>query len=168
MAVPGIHATIAGVLLGLVMAPVPAERVRHALEPTVNGLILPVFAFVAAFVVIPQVSPAQLSPAFWGIVVALPVGKVVGITLFGWLSLQLRPRGTAPALVLPALIAAGVLGGIGFTVSLLLANLAFAGGGDIRDEAILGVLAGSLIALVLSGVIVSMRARHYRMLAKTA
>jgi NhaA family Na+:H+ antiporter len=168
MAVSGIHATIAGVLLGLVMAPVPAERVRHALEPTVNGLILPVFAFVAAFVVIPQVSPAQLSPAFWGILIALPVGKVIGITLFGWLSLQLRPRGTAPALVLPDLIAAGVLGGIGFTVSLLLANLAFAGGGDIRDEAILGVLAGSLIALVLSGVIVSMRARHYRMLAKTA
>ncbi|MFD5224844.1 Na+/H+ antiporter NhaA [Microbacterium sp. NPDC058342] len=165
MAVSGIHATIAGVLLGLVMAPVPAERVRHALEPTVNGLILPVFAFVAAFVVIPQVAPSELSPAFWGILIALPVGKVIGITLFGWLSLQLRPRGTAPALVLPDLIAAGVLGGIGFTVSLLLANLAFAGDATVRDEAILGVLAGSLIALVLSGVVVSMRARHYRRLA---
>ncbi|MGB3732720.1 Na+/H+ antiporter NhaA [Microbacterium sp.] len=168
MALSGIHATIAGVLLGLVMAPVPAERVRHALEPTVNGLILPVFAFVAAFVVIPQVSPLQLSPAFWGILIALPVGKVIGITLFGWLSLQIRPRGTAPALVLPDLIAAGVLGGIGFTVSLLLANLAFAGEGPLRDEAILGVLGGSLIALVLSGAFVSMRARHYRTLAKSA
>lgn len=168
MALSGIHATIAGVLLGLVMAPVPAERVRHALEPTVNGLILPVFAFVAAFVVIPQVSPLQLSPAFWGILIALPVGKVIGITLFGWLSLQIRPRGTAPALVLPDLIAAGVLGGIGFTVSLLLANLAFAGDGPLRDEAILGVLGGSLIALVLSGAFVSMRARHYRTLAKSA
>jgi NhaA family Na+:H+ antiporter len=168
MALSGIHATIAGVLLGLVMAPVPAERVRHALEPTVNGFILPVFAFVAAFVVIPHVSPMQLSPAFWGILIALPVGKVIGITLFGWLSLQIRPRGTAPALVLPDLVAAGVLGGIGFTVSLLLANLAFAGNGPLRDEAILGVLGGSLIALVLSGAFVSVRARHYRMLAKTA
>ncbi len=168
MALSGIHATIAGVLLGLVMAPVPAARVRHALEPTVNGLILPVFAFVAAFVVIPQVSPLQLSPAFWGILIALPVGKVIGITLFGWLSLQIRLRGTAPALVLPDLIAAGVLGGIGFTVSLLLANLAFATDAALRDEAILGVLGGSLIALVLSGIFVSMRARHYRMLANAA
>lgn len=168
MALSGIHATIAGVLLGLAMAPVPADRVRHSLEPTVNGLILPVFAFSAAFVVIPQVSPTQLSPAFWGILVALPVGKVIGITLFGWLSLQLRPRGTAPSLVLPDLIAAGVLGGIGFTVSLLLANLAFASEGAVRDQAILGVLGGSLTALVLSGVFVSLRARHYRMLAKAA
>ena len=58
VAASGIHATIAGVLLGLVMAPVPAARVRHALEPTVNGLILPLFAFVAAFVVIPAVAPS--------------------------------------------------------------------------------------------------------------
>lgn len=165
MAASGIHATIAGVLLGLVMAPVPAERVRHALEPTVNGLILPLFAFVAAFVVIPMVSLTQLSPAFWAILIALPVGKVIGIALFGWLSLQLRERGTPPALVLPDLIAAGVLGGIGFTVSLLLANLAFASDDAVRDQAILGVLGGSLIALLLSAVFVSMRARHYRVLA---
>lgn len=165
MAASGIHATIAGVMLGLVMAPVPAERVRHGLEPTVNGLILPVFAFAAAFVVIPAVSPSELSPAFWAILIALPVGKVVGIGVFGWLSLQLRPRGTAPSLALPDVIAAGLLGGIGFTVSLLLANLAFAGDAAVRDQAILGVLGGSLIALVLSGVFVSLRARHYRMLA---
>jgi len=114
------------------------------------------------------VSPGELSPAFWAILVALPVGKIIGITAFGWLSLQLRPRGSAPALVLPDVLAAGVLGGIGFTVSLLLANLAFAGDGPLRDEAILGVLGGSLIALVLSAVFVSMRARHYRMLAATS
>ncbi|BDZ38963.1 Na+/H+ antiporter NhaA [Microbacterium suwonense] len=168
MAVSGIHATIAGVLLGLFMSPAPAEKTRHGLEPTVNGAILPVFAFVAAFVVIPHVAPSELSPAFWAILIALPVGKIIGITLFGWLSLQLRPRGTAAALVLPDVLAAGVLGGIGFTVSLLLANLAFAGDSAVRDEAILGVLGGSLIALALSGAFVSMRARHYRMLAKAA
>lgn len=162
MAASGIHATIAGVLLGLVMAPEPAARVRHALEPTVNGAILPIFAFVAAFVVIPAVSPTELSPAFWGIVVALPVGKIVGISLFGWLAMRIRPRGSAPALPFADLIAAGTLGGIGFTVSLLLANLAFADDGVIRDQAILGVLVGSLIALALSGVIVSLRARWYR------
>src|SRR5690606_13086235 len=168
MAVSGIHATIAGVLLGLFMSPAPAEKTRHALEPVVNGAILPIFAFVAAFVVIPQVPLSELSPAFWAILIALPVGKIVGITLFGWISLQLRPRGTAPSLVLPDILAAGVLGGIGFTVSLLLANLAFAGDDAVRDEAILGVLGGSLIALVLSGVFVSIRARHYRKQAAEA
>ncbi|WP_268928495.1 Na+/H+ antiporter NhaA [Microbacterium sp. KUDC0406] len=161
----GVHATIAGVMLGLVMSPSPAERTRHALEPWVNGIILPVFAFAAAFVVIPQVGGSGLSPAFWAILIALPVGKIIGITLFGWIAMRFRPRGQAPALVLPDLVAAGVLGGIGFTVSLLLANLAFAGDPGIRDQAILGVLGGSLIALALSGVVVSLRARHYRRVA---
>ncbi|MGF2948668.1 Na+/H+ antiporter NhaA [Microbacterium alcoholitolerans] len=168
MAASGIHATIAGVLLGLFMSPAPAEKVRHGLEPAVNGVILPVFAFVAAFVVIPQVAPSQLSPAFWAILIALPVGKIIGIGLFGWIAMRIRPKGAVPAIVFPDLLAAGALGGIGFTVSLLLANLAFAGDKLLRDEAILGVLGGSLIALVLSGIVVSMRARHYRALEKTA
>jgi len=158
----GIHATIAGVMLGLVMSPVPAARTRHVLEPTVNGAILPIFAFVAAFVVIPALAPSELSPAFWGIVVALPVGKIIGISLFGWLAMRIRPRGAAPALPFADIFAAGALGGIGFTVSLLLANLAFAADAGTRDQAILGVLVGSLVALVLSGVIVSLRARTYR------
>ncbi|MBT2485237.1 MULTISPECIES: Na+/H+ antiporter NhaA [unclassified Microbacterium] len=164
VAASGIHATIAGVLLGLVMSPVPAGRARHVLEPTVNGVILPVFAFVAAFVVIPAVSLTQLSPAFWAIVVALPVGKIIGISLFGWLAMRIRPKGAAPALPFADILAAGALGGIGFTVSLLLANLAFGSHDEIRDQAILGVLVGSLIALVLSGIIVSLRARWYRRL----
>ncbi|WP_312170591.1 Na+/H+ antiporter NhaA [Microbacterium sp.] len=164
VAASGIHATIAGVMLGLVMSPVPAGRTRHALEPTVNGVILPVFAFVAAFVVIPDLALSELSPAFWGIAIALPVGKIVGISLFGWLAMRIRPRGTAPALPFADILAAGALGGIGFTVSLLLANLAFAADAGIRDQAILGVLVGSLLALVLSAVIVSLRARSYRRL----
>lgn len=161
----GVHATIAGVMLGLVMAPVPAGRTRHALEPTVNGVILPLFAFVAAFVVIPAVAPTQLSPAFWGIVVALPVGKIIGITVFGWLAMRIRPRGSDPALPFADIVAAGALGGIGFTVSLLLANLAFASDAGLRDQAILGVLVGSLLALILSAVVVTLRARWYRRLA---
>lgn len=168
VAASGIHATIAGVLLGLVMAPAPAERTRHALEPLVNGAILPVFALVAAFVVIPALAPAELSPAFWAIVVALPVGKIVGITLFGWVGMSFRPKGTPPALPFGDLLAAGALGGIGFTVSLLLANLAFASDASIRDQAILGVLVGSLLALVISAVLVSLRARAYRRLAAAA
>lgn len=164
----GVHATIAGVALGLAMSQSPALRARHALEPWVNGLVLPLFAFSAALVAIPQVSPSQLQPAFWGVTVALPVGKVIGIAVFGWIALRLgREKGAPPALPFADLLTAGALGGIGFTVSLLLAELAFAGEGLLRDEAILGVLTGSMVSLVLASVMVSVRARHYRRMVRT-
>ncbi len=167
VAASGVHATIAGVLLGLAVAQAPSMRIRYALETWVNGGILPVFAFTAAFVVIPAVSPSELSPAFFGIALALPIGKIIGIGLFGWLAMRIGSQG-GPALKLADLLAAGTLGGIGFTVSLLLANLAFADDAEIRDQAILGVLVGSLAALVLSGIIVSLRAAHYRRLDSAA
>ncbi|MFE4725980.1 Na+/H+ antiporter NhaA [Microbacterium sp. NPDC056736] len=158
----GVHATIAGVALGLAMAQRPALRTRHELEPWVNGIVLPLFAFSAALVVIPSVSPSQLSPAFWGILVALPVGKVIGISLAGWISLRVGNRGATPHLSFADLLAAGALGGIGFTVSLLLSELAFSGDPLLRDEATLGVLGGSMISILLAAVLVAQRARHYR------
>lgn len=164
----GVHATIAGVGLGLAMMQQPALRVRHVLEPWVNGLVLPLFAFSSALVVIPQVAVAEISPAFWGVLVALPVGKLIGIAAAGWLAQRLLPEEGVVRLAMPDLIAAGALGGIGFTVSLLLSELAFAGDGMLRDEATLGVLAGSGIALVVAAILVSWRARHYRRLAEEA
>jgi NhaA family Na+:H+ antiporter len=156
----GVHATIAGVALGLAMAPRPAARVRHALDPWVNGLVLPLFALSAASVAIPSVGLDELQPVFWGVLIALPVGKILGITVFGWLAQRLEePEGR---LRLADLVAAGALGGIGFTVSLLLSELAFAGDGLLRDEATLGVLGGSLVSLVVAAVLVAWRARHYR------
>jgi Na+:H+ antiporter, NhaA family len=157
----GVHATIAGVLLGLAVAQRPGLRARHALEPWVNGVILPVFAFSAALVAIPAVGDG-LSPVFWGILIALPVGKLVGIAGAGWLAQRVFAGAGHPRLALGDLVAAGALGGVGFTVSLLLANLAFAGDRPLRDEAVLGVLAGSLIALVVAAIVVSLRARHHR------
>ena len=161
----GVHATIAGVALGLAMAQRPALRVRHELEPWVNVVVLPVFAFSAALVAVPAVPLSELSPAFWGVVVALPAGKVAGIAALGWLSLRVGRRGSAPPLTFPDLLAAGALGGIGFTVSLLLSELAFADASALRDQATLGVLAGSMISLVLAAGLVSWRAWHYRRLA---
>jgi len=163
-AASGVHATIAGVMLGLVMAPRAADPTRHVLEPWVNGLVLPLFAFVAAFVVIPQVPLAELSPAFFAILVALPVGKLIGIAAFGAVAQTIRPRGAPPAIRFPDLLAAGALGGIGFTVSLLLANLAFAGDAAVRDQAILAVLLGSVVALLVAAVLVSWRAKVHRAL----
>ncbi|MBD3942398.1 Na+/H+ antiporter NhaA [Microbacterium sp. NEAU-LLC] len=164
----GVHATIAGVVLGLAMAQRPALRVRHELEPWVNVIVLPVFAFSAALVAIPSVPLSQLSPAFWGVLVALPVGKLVGISLFGWVSLRVAHRGGPPPLAFADLLAAGALGGIGFTVSLLLSELAFADAPPLRDQATLGVLAGSVVSLLLAAGLVSWRAWHHRRLTATA
>ncbi|WP_308465465.1 Na+/H+ antiporter NhaA [Rathayibacter soli] len=158
----GVHATIAGVVLGLVMARTPARRVTHALEPWSNGLVLPLFAFSAALVPIPQVSVGQLAAPFWGILVALPVGKLIGITLGGWLGSFIGRRGQAPKISLRALLVISSLGGIGFTVSLLMNELAFRESQEIIDEGTLAVLLGSGVSIVLAGILVSALARRYR------
>ena len=158
----GVHATIAGVALGLVMARRPGGRAAHALEPWSNGVILPLFAFTAAMVPVPQVSPSELDPAFWGILVGLPVGKIVGITLAGVLGgLVARPK-TGTPLTFGDIVVVGALGGIGFTVSLLMNELAFVGLPEVADEGTLAVLLGSGVAIVVSAVFVTIRSRQYR------
>ncbi|MFC0678080.1 Na+/H+ antiporter NhaA [Lysobacter korlensis] len=157
----GVHATIAGVALGLVMAGSRATPTRHALEPWSNGLILPVFAFFAALVVFPAVSVGQLSPVFWAIVVSLPVGKLLGIT--GGMVLAGRLAARASRQPVPfgdALVIAG-LGGIGFTVSLLMNELAYAGNDEVAVEGTLAVMLGSLIAAVLGIALTLVQARRY-------
>ena len=156
----GVHATIAGVALGLVMALTPAMRTRHAIEPFSNGVVLPIFAFFAALVAIPQVAITELAAPFWGILVALPVGKIIGITIGGWLSGFVG--GTGSPLDRPTLLAAGALGGIGFTVSLLMNELAFENSPEVADEGTLAVLLGSSIAIVVSGILVSRLAARHR------
>ncbi|MFT4305365.1 MAG: Na+/H+ antiporter NhaA [Microbacterium sp.] len=158
----GVHATIAGVALGLAMRQQPALRVRHALEPWVNALILPLFAFSAALVPVPEVGLDALRPVFWAVAVALPLGKLLGISGACWLGQRMLRVPAEHRLPAADLLAVGALGGIGFTVSLLLAELAFAGDPVLRDEAVLGVLTGSAISLVLAAVLVSWRARRVR------
>ncbi|MFB2597843.1 Na+/H+ antiporter NhaA [Herbiconiux sp. P17] len=160
----GVHATIAGVALGLVMVRKPALHVRHALEPVTNGAILPLFAFSAALVAIPAVAPDQLAAPFWGILVALPVGKLIGITLGGWLSRFVGPRERRPNLTFQGLVTAGALGGVGFTVSLLMNELAFADSPEVADEGTLAVLLGSAISIVVAAVLVSRLAASYKRL----
>lgn len=159
----GVHATIAGVALGFVISRRPGGRAVHAIEPWSNGVILPVFAFSAALVVIPAVSLSELSPAFWGILVALPVGKLVGITVGGLIGGWIFRRRSG-ALGIADLVPVAALGGIGFTVSLLMNELAFRGNREVADEGVLAVLIGSGVAIAVSAVAVSLRARHYRRL----
>ena len=144
----GVHATIAGVALGLVYAPKPAARVRHALEPAVNGLILPLFALSASMVRIPEVREGGLEPLFWGIAIALPVGKLVGITGGAYLARTMMPKGERrAALGLAEVLVVATLGGVGFTISLLM---------------------GSLVAIVLGGATTAIVARRSRGLSSSA
>ena len=156
----GIHATIAGVALGLVMSPKPAHRAHHAIEPWSNGVILPLFAFSAALVAIPQVSLAELSPPFWGILVGLPVGKLLGITLAGAIAVVIARRRGSRVLERGEILIVAALGGIGFTVSLLMNELALARSEEVADEGTLAVLLGSAIAMVVSAVVVSAASRR--------
>lgn len=158
----GVHATIAGVALGLVMARTPAGRVTHVLEPWSNAVILPLFAFSAALVVIPQVSPAQLAPPFWAILVALPVGKLIGITIGGWLGSFTKRGADRGRITFAGLVMIAALGGIGFTVSLLMNELAFASQPEVRDEGTLAVLLGSGVSIVVAAILVSRLARRVR------
>ncbi|MGO4301583.1 Na+/H+ antiporter NhaA [Leifsonia sp. RAF41] len=163
VALSGIHPTIAGVALGLAMAHQPGLRTRHTLEPFTNGVVLPLFAFTAALVPIPGVGIGELSPPFWGILIALPVGKLVGITLGTWLY-TLISRDNRPHITVHGLLAAGALGGIGFTVSLLMNELAFDNRPEIADQGTLAVLLGSGISILVSAILVSTLNTSYRRL----
>ncbi|WIE73021.1 Na+/H+ antiporter NhaA [Curtobacterium sp. MCJR17_020] len=158
----GVHATIAGVALGLVLPRRPGHTLHENVEPWSNAIVLPVFAFVSAAVVIPAVGIGELSPTFWAVVIALPVGKVIGITLFGVVATRLFRSPGRSSLSFFSIITVGVLGGIGFTVSLLMNELAFARSEEVLDEGVLAVLVGSGIAIVASAIVVTLRARAYR------
>ncbi|AYF99149.1 Na+/H+ antiporter NhaA [Protaetiibacter intestinalis] len=156
----GVHATIAGVALGLVFAAGPAGRARHALEPWVNGLVLPLFAFSASLVIVPEAREGGLGAVFWAVLVALPLGKLVGITAGALLARRMAPAAErATALRMPEVLVVATLGGVGFTISLLMAELAFRGESPLVASATLAVLTGSLVALVVGGVTTAVVAR---------
>jgi Na+:H+ antiporter, NhaA family len=161
----GIHPTVAGVALGLIMAGKPAGVARHAIEPWSNVVILPVFALVASLVPVTVTTLAQLSPAFWAVLIALPVGKLVGITAGTLIAMWLADRGrNVPRMPVGDVIAIAGLGGIGFTVSLLMNELAFEGSESLANEVTLAVLAASAIAAIVGGLLTLARSRHYRRL----
>jgi NhaA family Na+:H+ antiporter len=159
----GIHPTIAGVALGLTLSSRVAGRVRRSVEPWSNVIVLPLFALVAALVPIPTGSPADLSPAFWAVLVALPVGKIVGITVAGLIAIRLVSVGDFGRDRLPFgdLMVVAALGGIGFTVSLLMNELAFHTRPEVQDQVTLAVLLGSVAAAMAGAILAAARGRYY-------
>jgi len=160
VALSGVHPTIAGVALGLVLHRSVGEPVAHALTPFSNGLVLPLFAFTAALVAIPQ--SGAIGPVFLGLAVALPVGKAIGITIGGVIGARVARAHTSNPILGWDLFALAVTGGLGFTVALLVNQLAFDGLPQLTDEGVLGVLTGSGISLVAGAALISWRSRAHR------
>jgi Na+:H+ antiporter, NhaA family len=152
----GVHATLAGVAVGAAVpltgraadALFPAEHMKHALEPWVNVLILPVFAFLNAGVPLAGTTLASvLAPIPLGIGLGLFVGKQIGIVLLSWLAVRARIAALPPTVTWGQIYGVALLGGIGFTMSLFIGGLAFPN--DQHAAAIrLGVIAGSVVSAV--------------------
>ena len=158
----GIHATIAGVLaaatipLGKGEKYSPLERIEHAIHPWVMFGIVPLFGFVSAGVALTGGIAAPLAPLPLAIALGLFLGKQIGV--FGAiraataLGLCKRPEGASWGQV----YGAAVLTGIGFTMSLFIAGLAFPGHPDWLDEAKIGILAGSVLSAIAGWLILTL------------
>ncbi len=177
----GVHATIAGVVLGLLTPATarphtvdwqpggrirarhalahanrqelsPAERVAHRLHPWSSFLVLPVFAVANAGVVIEADSfdAPGAAAVTAGVMVGLVVGKTLGIAGAAWLAARTGVARLPEGATWPMMLSVASLAGIGFTVSLFVAELAF-DVGPLQDAAKLGVLAGSTVAALIGG-----------------
>jgi Na+:H+ antiporter, NhaA family len=161
----GVHATIAGVALGLLTRvrhdpgedTSPAEHLEHVLSPVSAALAVPFFALMSAGVVLTGGSELVGDPVFVGVVVGLVVGKPVGVFAGGWLVARFTRAELDPSIGWRDVVGVAVLAGIGFTVSLLVSDLSF--DGPQRDAAKTAVLAGSVVSAVLGALVLGHRDR---------
>ena len=149
----GVHATVAGVLIAFTvpargMDPSPLERMERALAPIVAFVILPLFALANAGVVLATSSAAGATPVTVGILLGLVIGKPIGITLFAWLAVRTGIASLPDGTSWRALRGVSLLGGIGFTMSLFIAGLAF-GATPLLEAAKIGIFAASLVAGII-------------------
>jgi NhaA family Na+:H+ antiporter len=159
----GVHATLAGVATGLLIPHVdkrnkiddevehsPLESLEHALHPWVAFAILPVFAFANAGLTLGGIGMEEaFAPVPLGIALGLVLGKPIGIV---GAALLMRALGLAcfpDGMDLRAMIGLGMLCGIGFTMSLFIASLAYARIPLLYAESVLGILAASVISALL-------------------
>ncbi|MER6162079.1 Na+/H+ antiporter NhaA [Streptomyces sp. NPDC001868] len=170
----GVHATIAGVAMGLMLRCTrregetrsPGERIEHLVRPLSAGLAVPLFALFSAGV---SVSGGALGRVFTqpetlGVVLGLVVGKAVGIFCGTWLTARFTRASLSEDLSWPDVFAVSSLAGIGFTVSLLIGELAFEGDPVLTDGVKAAVLTGSLVAAVLATVLLKLRNAKYQAL----
>ncbi|RME46788.1 MAG: Na+/H+ antiporter NhaA, partial [Chloroflexi bacterium] len=166
----GVHATLAGVAVGLAIplrarddaAESPLKRVEHALHPWVAYGILPLFAFANAGLDLRNVSPGiVLSPVSLGIIAGLAIGKPLGIFGLSWLAIKMRLARLPEGVSWLQLYGIAQMCGIGFTMSLFIATLAFEHSGTARlftDR--LGILIGSLISALVGYAVLRLKSQQ--------
>lgn len=178
----GIHATISGVILGFCVpvvynkksraADAPAglaEVLEHRLRPLSTGFCVPVFAFFSAGVAMGGFSglaKALTDSVALGIMLGLVLGKTIGITLTTWLVTRFRKANLDPDIAWVDVIGLAMTAGIGFTVSLLVAELSFGPGSEHTENAKIAILVGSVSAAILGSLVLSRRNKHYKELAE--
>ncbi len=153
----GIHASIAGVMLAFAIPfsareqlQSPSHRLEHRLHKPVAYLILPLFALANTGVPVDSEAIAQLATAnSAGIALGLLIGKPLGVSLLCMLAVACRVSSLPEGIRWSHIVGAGMLGGIGFTMSIFITNLAFASSANVIDSSKLAVLAASLIAGIL-------------------
>ena len=176
----GIHATVAGVLLGFAVPvrarkitgtdddrPGLAEQFEHRWRPISAGVAVPLFALCSAGVAIggwTGLRSALTDPIAIGIIAALVAGKPIGILAGTFLTSKLTKRPLQKGLTWPDLTGVALLGGIGFTVSLLIGELAFGGNSAADDHVKIAVLTGSVTAALVAAVLLRLRNRHYKII----
>jgi NhaA family Na+:H+ antiporter len=170
----GIHATVAGVAMGLLLrtsartgeTEAPGERTEHLLRPISAGFAVPMFALFSAGVVLSASALKDMvsSPEPLAIVVGLVVGKTIGIFLGTYFAVKFTKAELNPDLAWEDVLSVAVLAGIGFTVSLLISGLAF----DYPklEEIKASVLLASVLAAGLASALIKRRNRVYRALCE--
>ena len=165
----GVHPTLAGVLVGLLTPSREmhgeksprAQRYASKLQPFSSLLALPIFALFATGVHFAELSPAlMLSPVVIGIIVALVIGKPLGIMITAWLSTHVAGLTMAKGMRVRDMFPAACACGIGFTVSFLIASLAYTNT-ELSAEGRFGVLMASLIAALISGILLSRQSKRF-------
>ena len=153
----GIHATISGVLLALLIPHDKKDKnkslllkLEHSIAPYVAFGIMPLFAFANAGVSLNGISMSSLlNPVPFGILCGLFFGKQIGVFFFAYISVKLNLAQEPNNSNWMALYAVSVLTGIGFTMSLFVGNLAFASSPIYLDGVKIGVLSGSLLSTLV-------------------
>ncbi|SCF26144.1 Na+/H+ antiporter NhaA [Micromonospora mirobrigensis] len=174
----GVHATVAGVLLAFTVpvvrsaaaggpdaGPGLAEHFEHRIRPLSAGVAVPVFAFLSAGVTVGGLAglvTALTDRVALGIVIGLIIGKPVGIMAATWLVSRFTRADLDEGLNWLDVLGLALLGGIGFTVSLLIGELAYGPGSERDDHVKVAVLTGSLLSALLATVILRARTRVYR------
>lgn len=162
----GVHATIAGVVLGLSMPAGPrrpmsgpgCERSIAALHPWTSALIVPLFALANAGVELSGGALTSPSPVLLGVLAGLVVGKPLGIAGAAWLAVRSGAARLPAGVRWVHVVGMGAVAGIGFTVALFIADLSFTD--DLLTDAKVGILAASLIASLAGGTILAVAARR--------